>query len=159
MSITKKHMAAVAAPIAAAIVLTGVSTPDAFAATASTACSASINPTSDAKITVKTFYTKKTSTTWQHTSRMFYPTSHGFNKKRSDFSIFSYLTDGNSMIAKEKTNKGEARWDLVAWGHDYPAGQRPITKKGRTRIVAQGWYNQNAVAGWPVDCNSKSFAF
>ncbi|MFF7049825.1 hypothetical protein ACFY94_15860 [Streptomyces griseorubiginosus] len=161
LRITKKRMAAVVAPMAAAVILTGVSTPEALAASKSTACSASINPSSDAKITARTYYMKKTSTTWQHTSRYYYPSSHGFKKSRSDFKIISYLLDGTSGTPKgmDKRNKGEARWDMVSFSTQYPTSQRPITKKGTTRLVAEGWYNMDGIDGWPVDCKGKSFAF
>ncbi|MEU1403634.1 hypothetical protein ABZ471_14920 [Streptomyces sp. NPDC005728] len=160
MRITKKHVAAVIAPVAAAVMLAGVSAPEALAASQSTACSASISPTSDAKITVKTYYVKKTSTTWQHTDRYYYPTSHGFKKSRSDFSITSYLLDGgSSRIGVDRRKKGEVRWDLVSFSTQFPKSLRPITKKGRTRLIAEAWYNMDGIHGWPVDCKSKSFAF
>ncbi|MFJ9862736.1 hypothetical protein [Streptomyces sp. NPDC101165] len=159
MRITKKRTAAIVAPLAAAVMAAGLSAPEAVAASQSTACSASINPSSDAKITVKTFYMKKTSTTWQHTDRYYYPTSHGFRKSRSDFEILSYLLDRTTRKGIDRRKKGEARWDLVAFSTQFPTSQRPITKKGTTRLVAEGWYNMDGINGWPVDCKSKSFAF
>ncbi|MFJ2903978.1 hypothetical protein [Streptomyces sp. NPDC087212] len=161
MRITKKRMAVAAAPIAAAIALSGVAAPQANAASATTACAASINPTSDAKITVKTYYLKKTSTTWQHTDRYYYPSSHGFKKSRSDFRIYSYFLDGTSgnPIGKNSRKKGQERWDEISFSTQYPVSQRPITKKGTTRLVAEGQYNIDAIGGWPVTCKSKSFAF
>jgi hypothetical protein len=161
LRITKRRIMAVVAPVTAAVIVAGVSTPEAAAASKSTVCSASISPTADAKITVKTFYVKKTSTTWQHTSRRHYPSSHGFNKSRSDFTTLSYLLDGGGSQRKGvfRKSKGEARWDMVSFGVEYPKGQRPITKKGKTRLFAEGWYNMNGSPGWPVDCKAKSFAF
>ncbi|WSQ12565.1 hypothetical protein OG604_35000 [Streptomyces sp. NBC_01231] len=160
MRITKKRTAAAIAPMAAAVMLAGLSAPEALAASKTTACSASINPTSDAKITVKTYYVKKTSTTWQHTNRYYYPTSHGFKKSRSDFAITSYLLDGGSeRIGVDRRKKGEVRWDNISFSTQFPKSLRPITKKGKTRLVADAWYNMDGINGWPVDCKSKSFAF
>jgi hypothetical protein len=152
-------MAAFVAPMAAAVMVTGVSAPEAVAASKATACSASINPTSDAKITVKTYYVKNTSTTWRHTNRHYYPSSHGFNKKRSDFSITSYLLSGTDRKGVDRRKKGEARWDMVSFSTYFPRAQQPITKKGKTRLVAEAWYNMDGINGWPADCKSKSFAF
>ncbi|MFJ5772831.1 hypothetical protein [Streptomyces sp. NPDC093094] len=160
MRITKKRTAAIVAPLAAAVMLAGISTPEAVAASKSTVCSASINPTSDAKITVKTYYVKKTNTTWRHDSRYYYPESHGFSKRRSDFAITSYLLDGGqTRKGVDRRKKGEVRWDLVSFSTQFPLSGRPVTKKGRTRLVAEAWYNMDGINGWPVDCKAKSFAF
>ncbi|WP_326575599.1 hypothetical protein OG889_09530 [Streptomyces sp. NBC_00481] len=160
MSTKNKRLSTLAAPAIAAALLLGFSAPDAFAATThkkTTTCSAAITPTSDAKIKVTTYYQKKTKTTWQHTARYYHPTSHGMKKSRSDFYIESYLMDGGTREKGLDINKkGSKRWDMTSWHFSYLKNQRPVTKKGKTRLVAHGWYAMNS---WPTECKSQSFAF
>jgi hypothetical protein len=48
---------------------------------------------------------------------------------------------------------------MVSFSTYFPRAQQPITKKGKTRLVAEAWYNMDGINGWPADCKSKSFAF
>ncbi len=158
MNISKKLLTTLAAPAAAGVLLTGLAVPQASAAThkADATCSASLNPTADAKIKVRTYYTKKSSTTWQHLSRYFYPSSHGIRKSRSDTDMESWLLVGSSRKGWEHEKPGTIRWDLINYHYDFPQGQRPVTKKGKTRLVTHGWY---ALDTWPTECKAQSWVF
>lgn len=156
---TKKWLALLATPAVAGILLTGLSAPQASAAGTSKAdatCSASLTPTADAKITVRTYYTKKTSTTWQHQSRYFYPSSHGIKKSRSDNDVASWLLVGSKRLDWDHQKKGKIRWDMQSFSYDYGKGKGPITPRGKTRLVVHGWYALNT---WPTECKAQSWVF
>ncbi|MFF9086746.1 hypothetical protein ACF1BE_10100 [Streptomyces sp. NPDC014991] len=158
MNLTKKWLTTLAVPATATMLLTGLSAPQASAATlkADATCSASLTPTADAKIKVRTYYTKKTSTTWKHLNRYFYPSSHGIKKSRSDTDMTSWLLVGNSRIDWDHEKPGSIRWDMITFSYGYPQGANPVTKKGKTRLVTHGWY---ALDTWPTECKAQSWVF
>lgn len=98
----------------------------------------------------------KTRTTWQHTKRQYWPTSNGIRKTRRDFNIVSYLLDGQRRKGVDEAKKGSHAWGDFGWGFTYLKSERPVTKRGNTRLAAHGWYSLD---GLPTECNSKSFAF
>ncbi|RSS59905.1 hypothetical protein [Streptomyces sp. WAC01280] len=160
MNITLRRVSILSAPaVVAALAIGTLTAPQAMAAdrTVTVNCSAALGPSADGNVRTVSYYVAKTSTTWKHKQRLNFPTSHGINRTRRDLSHVTYLLDGTTRRGHVEVKKNEVAWDNVSWGiASWGVGREPITKKGRTRLVSHGWYNMNS---WPVECQSKSFAF
>ncbi|MEW2115462.1 hypothetical protein AB0945_09755 [Streptomyces sp. NPDC005474] len=154
-------MRKIAAAASAALVGIGLlaAAPSASAETSSQAgCTAVFSPTKTAKAVAAVQYLKTSSTKITPTSYAIRTSSQGLSRSRTDFTLYVRIlsehdgTPNHDYVAKKGTH-----YYTDLWGPTFSTAS--TLKKGKNRVVIDGWYDLNSSAYSKQCGKGVSFAF
>ena len=131
-------------------------TPASAAASPTAACTAIIGPTKSASASALTQYIQPSSTKIQPTSYSIRTRSQGITKTRTDFTLYVRINSGGTIYNGYVAKKG-AHTVNDLWGPSF--SKLSTLKKGKNRVVIDGWFDLNSHAYASQCAKSVSFAF